>query len=248
MKPASGAKKPKESAEHKRLRLEEEARAAESGMRLCPPAILGAQGLHAASLCLAQSASAWRQRLKSRRRRTSCAARAWLRSDRPHRTRRSALTGAAPLPLTSVKLTSIRRSLFLTKLEGELVWQTLAGMLSGSSWRNGSAVAPRYPKSQSMPAAVQKQCCAESSDLHESYFAALQLHTQPHAQACCGKRAQADAEQRKREEEARYLLCTLLPAPDDARGLAAFLAAARPDPALCEPAAVLSSCQAPHPS
>lgn len=44
MKPTSGAKKPKESAEHKQLRLEEEERAAEAGMRFCPPAVLGAQG------------------------------------------------------------------------------------------------------------------------------------------------------------------------------------------------------------
>ena len=107
VKPASGAKKPKESAEHKRLRLEEEARAAETGMRFCPLAILGAQGptLPSASSCLAQSASAWRQRLKSRRRTTSCAAKAWLRSDRPHRTRRSALKGALPVTLTSFVLT-----------------------------------------------------------------------------------------------------------------------------------------------
>ena len=108
-KPTSGAKKPKESAEHKRLRLEEEASAAEAGMRFCPPAILGAQGLASlsASLCLAQSASAWRQRLKNRRRMTSCVASAWLRSDRPHRTRRLALTGAAPLALTSVLLAPV---------------------------------------------------------------------------------------------------------------------------------------------
>ena len=56
---------------------------------------------------------------------------------------------------------------------------------------------------------------------------------------------QADAELHKEEEEQRYLSCTPLPAPSDAHGLAAFLAAARPDPALCTPAAVLASCQVP---
>lgn len=66
-------------------------------------------------------------------------------------------------------------------------------------------------------------------------------------QLCLKKEgAQADVEQRKQEVEARYLSCTLLPAPDDAQGLAAFLATARPDPALCEPAAVLATCQALH--
>ena len=60
------------------------------------------------------------------------------------------------------------------------------------------------------------------------------------------KSAQADAEQRKMDEEARYQSCTLLPAPDNARGLAAFLASGKPDPALCEPVDVLASCKALH--
>ena len=54
---------------------------------------------------------------------------------------------------------------------------------------------------------------------------------------------QADAELHEEEEEQRYLSCTPLPAPSDVHGLDAFLAAARPDPALCTPAAVLASCQ-----
>ena len=79
--------------------------------------------------------------------------------------------------------------------------------------------------------------------LRESHHIATQPHAHPQAKPEA-ERPQEDAEQGKREEEARYLSCTLLPAPDDVRGLAAFLAAARPDPALCEPAAVLASCQA----
>ena len=102
---------------------------------------------------------------------------------------------------------------------------------------------------QPVCAALIKEFCAEASYLRKSRFAAAQPYAKGRASGRRGgKRAQADTEQRKQEEDARYLSCTLLPAPDDARGLAAFLASARPDPALCEPAAVLASCQAPHPS
>ena len=105
-KSSSSAKKPKESAERKRLRLEEEARAAEAGTRSCNPAILGAHGLTSPSISrrLAQSESAWRQRPQSRRKTTRSAARAWLRSAGPRRAHRPAPTGGAPLTLTSVVL------------------------------------------------------------------------------------------------------------------------------------------------
>ena len=113
-------------------------------------------------------------------------------------------------------------------------------MLNGSSWKIGNASALRCPKIHTLLAAVPKQCCAGQQTCAR--------HTANSTPTATGSResAQADAERRQEEEEARYLSCTLLPAPDDARGLAAFLAAARPDPALYEPAAMLASCQALH--
>lgn len=71
----------------------------------------------------------------------------------------------------------------------------------------------------------------------------LVLYTAAAPMQCTFCVLQADAELHEEEEEQRYSSCTPLPAPSDVHGLEAFLAAARPDPALCTPAAVLASCQ-----
>lgn len=93
--------------------------------------------------------------------------------------------------------------------------------------QNALRTAGRY---QAMRGARRAAVCP----LHRCCTHAMHLH-------CV---LQADAELREEEEEQRYLSCTPLLAPSDVHGLEAFLAAARPDPALCTPAAVLASCQA----
>jgi len=54
---------------------------------------------------------------------------------------------------------------------------------------------------------------------------------------------QANAAREAEDEEQHYLSCSTLPRPGDARGVAAFLAAGRADPATCTPAAVLATCE-----